>query len=125
MNIKQFMLSKGINRDEMSHTDFYTKVVDALGYGDILKYVPFSLLEIKKAIKKDINLNNLPIKKWDEMSGVGMIYNNKYKSISPYPNHRGLYNVYKNHGINCYSLADGVCILKQCARLAVERENIM
>ena len=125
MNIKQFMLNKGIDKDKISHNDFYTKVVDALGYKDILKYLPFSLIEIKKAFKKDIHLNNLDLKKWDEMSGIGMVYNHEWKSMSPYHNHKGLYNIYKKYGINCYSQCDGVCILKQCARLALERENII
>lgn len=125
MNIKQFMLNKGIDKDKMSHRHFYTKVVDTLGYEDILKYVPFSLIEITKAFKKDIHLNNLDIKKWDEMSGIGMVYDNEYKSRRPYHNHKGMYNIYKKHGINCYSQCEGVCILKQCARLALERENIM
>lgn len=124
MNVKQFMLSKGIDEDKMSHNDFYTRVVDTLGYTDILKYIPFSLVEIKKAFKKDEHLNNLPLRKWDEMSGIGMVYDRVYKTHRPYCNHKGLYNVYKKHGIDCYSQANGVCILKQCARLAIERENI-
>lgn len=125
MNIKQFMLNKGIDKDELSHNEFYTKVVDTLGYKDILKYVPFSLLEIKRAFEKDVHLNNLPLKKWDEMSGIGMIFNHQYKSYQPYHNHKGMYFIYKKHGINCYSQCDGVCILKQCARLAIERENVI
>ena len=125
MNVEQFMLSKGIDKDKMSHRQFYTKVVDTLGYEDVLKYLPYSLVEISKAIKKDEHLNNLPLCKWDEMSGIGMIHNHEYKSMSPYHNHKGLYNIYKKYGINCYSQCEGVCILKQCARLALERENIM
>ena len=116
--LKQFAFDNGLNRDNMSHDEYYQSLVDKLGYEDVLKYIPFSLVEINKAIKKDKHLNNLSLEKWDEMTGV---------KTRPHVfcNQKGLYFVYKKHGINCFSQSDGVCLLKACARMALIRENIM
>lgn len=125
MNIEEFAEKNGINKKILTHSQYYTSLVDALGYEDILKYIPFSLLEIYKAIKKDKHLNNLSIKKWDDMSGIGMKYKRNYGYSQPYCNHKGLYFVYNKHGITSFSQCNGVCILKQCAIMALTREGLM
>lgn len=124
MNVKEFAEKHGIIEDDLTHDEYYTRVVDALGYEDVLKYIPFSLVEVAKAIKKDEHLNNLSLDKWDEMSGIGLEYNKVCSCKSPYHNHKGLYHVYRKHGITCFSQCDGVCILKRCAKMALEREGI-
>ena len=59
------------------------------------------------------------------MSGIGMKYNKGYGYNQPYHNHKGLYFVYREHGINCFSQCDGVYILKQCVKMALTREGIL
>ena len=78
MNIKEFAEKNGVIKDNLTHEEYYTKIVDLLGYNDVLKYVPYSIIEIRKAFPKDNHLNNLPLKKWDDMSGIGMKYNKGY-----------------------------------------------
>lgn len=121
MNIEEFALENGLSKKLTTHDEYYQTLVDLLGYEDVLKYVPYSLKQITNALRTgDKYLNDLPLRKWDEMTGVGARDGN-----CPYLNHKGLYFIYKKHRINTYSQAEGVCILKTCARMAVIREGLL
>lgn len=121
MDIEEFALKNGLSKELVTHDEYYQTLVDLLGYEDVLKYVPYSLRQIADVlITGDEHLNNLPLHKWDEMTGVGLKEGN-----CPYLNHKGLYFIYKKHKITAYSCATGVCILKACARMAVVREGLL
>lgn len=119
---------KDILHPEMSDSEYldmpyeikYTEIVEALGYEFVKKCIPFSLKELQEAYETDENLNNLGIGTWDEAAGFScnMSYRGgmgKYLRIgSP------LTTRYRNIGVTQYSCADGVCILKQCAKMWIE-----
>lgn len=82
----------------LSYSEIYGRMIDKLGGVDaVFTYVPFSTEEIKKALRSDTNLNNLSITTWDTASVwlKGLLLRN---------------------GITCFSLAECVCTLKECAR---------
>ena len=111
----------GITRQDkwaMEHRDYYQKVINFLGYNKVKECVPFNLEEIKEALPKDKHLNNLPMKKWDWASGFN-VWTTKWEEIVR-PTYSPLRRVMKEKGINCYSNCEGVCILKECARMMVE-----
>lgn len=119
---------KDILHPEMSDSEYldmpyetkYTEIVEALGYESVKKCIPFSLKSLQEAYETDENLNNLGIGTWDKAAGFS--YN---------MSHRGgmgnylcigspLITQYRNIGVTQYSCADGVCILKQCAKMWIE-----
>lgn len=102
-------------RLDMDHHVYYQKIINLIGYEKVKECVPYTLEEIKEAYPKDEHLNNLPMKKWDYASGFQVIttrYDQNY-----YPIYSQLRTLLKRIGINCYSNAEGVCILKECARM--------
>lgn len=99
---------------EISHREKYRRVISALGYENVKKCIPFSLDEIKEALPKDKHLNNLSMKKWDSAAGFICEYGKAIFIGSP------LIYLYHKNGVNAFSPSDGVCILKEAARLWVE-----
>lgn len=101
------------------HRGYYSSVVRGLGYEDVKKCIPFTLEQIKNALAKgDEHLNTLPIKKWDNASGIVCTDYRSYWISTP------LTNLYKRNGINCASQAEGVCILKECAKMWAEESEV-
>lgn len=121
MNINDLIGLKSCNIDivtglEVSHREKYQRVINLLGFENVKKCIPFTLAEIKKALPHDEYLNNLPIKKWRDASGV---YVNDYSGetkIFTTP----LICLYRKHGINSFSQSDGVSLLKECAKIWTE-----
>lgn len=72
---------------------------------NFIPQIPFTKEQIKKAVVEDIHLNNLPLKKWDLVADSPCIrsFINSTKRKYNY-----------NGGV---SLSDGVCFLKEYARL--------
>jgi hypothetical protein len=118
LNFRGFLglnsFDKDSNGKEWSHKEKYQAIVNALGYEQVKQCIPFELEEIKKAIVKDEYLNNLSMKKWDLASG--------FINKGAHCQHVGstLNNLYGKIGVNSFSNSDGVCILKECARMWVE-----
>lgn len=95
MNVKQFA-------GDVSHEEMYTKVVNAIGLEYCFSMVPATAEEVTEALKTDEHLNNIPLEKWDR----------QYPSIR---------SALARIGITTTSLSTGVCTLKQCARMYVQR----
>lgn len=110
MNINEFCgvdsLDRFPNGTELSHREKYSKVVNAIGLHNVVAYIPATLEELTKKLKQDEYLNNIDLPKWD--------------GSAEYPHFRRLL---QGIGINVYSLADRVCILKQAARMWVEQQG--
>lgn len=73
--------------------------------------------ELSEAFKKDKNLNNIPLKKWDAIAGVhysGQHYTGQHYTVSG-----ELPMLLAMNGITLFSPSDLVCILKECARQVV------
>lgn len=95
----------------LSHEEVYDRAVNYLGgLAAVAPYIPFSVAEIRKALKTDKHLNNLALSRWDGMAGF---ITNKGDTI---PTYDGLWNLYRTHGITTASVYTGVCILKHAAR---------
>lgn len=122
MNFNQLLglnsFQKDVNGNELTHKEKQTKIINLLGYEEVKKCIPFTFDELKKAFATDKYFNNLPLKKWDNASGFVCSGANA-KIIGSH-----LTDVlYKKVGVDCFSLSDGVCILKNCARMWVEEES--
>ena len=85
--------------------------INYLGYEQVKKCIPYTLTEIKNALPKDENLNNLPIRKWD--LAAGFVRNGSRWDLVG----SQLTALYRSKGINAFSCAQGVSILKECARM--------
>ena len=99
---------------DVEHSKKYTFLVNFLGYEQVKKCIPFTIAEIKNALAEDEHLNNLTLEKWDCAAGFRQSGWNMYRVYAP------LIDLYKNKHITCFSCAEGVCILKECARMWAE-----
>jgi hypothetical protein len=89
------------NGKKLTHEEIYSSIVNSIGLKRCIIYLPATKEEIKKALKTDKHLNNIPLKKWD----------NQHYSFK-----RELLRI----GINYSSLSDTVCTLKQAAKMYTE-----
>ena len=103
--------------ERVHHREIYRRAIEYLGGLDaVLPYVPFSLEEIQTAIAYgDVHLNRLPLKKWDTATGFRRVY------MDYTPTYDGITFLLQSKGINGYSCAENVCILKEAAREWAER----
>lgn len=123
MTIKEAIGVKNCNIDaetgrKLEHSEIYGRAIDYLGGLEVVKqYIPYDLKTLKKAYKKDKYFNNLSMSEWDRMSG----FINRGANCNFIGG--GIWNLYRQHKINSASCSDGVCILKEAARLWVEMEG--
>ena len=123
MTIKEAIRVKNVNIDmdtgrKLEHSEIYGRAIDYLGGLEAVKqYIPYGLETLKKAYKEDKYFNNLSISKWDMMAG----FLNRGANCSLVGG--GIWNLYRQHKINSASCSDGVCILKEAARLWIEMEG--
>lgn len=94
------------------------RAIDYLGsLSAIARYIPYSMVEVREAMKTDPNLNNLSIRIWDLAAGF-VTYNQnafcQHDRIAFVGG--GIWNLYGRHEITSASCAEGVCILKEAAR---------
>lgn len=90
----------------ISHEEIYTRAINACGGLDaIIPLIPFSLESIQQALANgDEYLNTLSLITWSSEHNI-----------------RGL--CYRKMKINCMSLSQGVCLLKEAARQWALRET--
>ena len=123
MTIKEAIRVKNANIDmdtgrKLEHSEIYGRAIDYLGGLEVVKqYIPYDLETLKEAYKKDKHFNNLSMCKWDMMAG----FTNRGANCNFVGG--GIWNLYRQHKINCASCSDGVCILKEAARRWVEMEG--
>ena len=101
---------------ELSFRERYTRYIDYLGGLDVVKqYIPFDLDYLIPKYKEDHLLNNTLMSVWDDAAGFHC------SRLDAIPTYGGLWNLYRQHGINAASCATGVCILKEAAAILCER----
>lgn len=101
----------------LSHRERYTRYIDYLGGLDAVKpYIPFDLDYLVPRYRKDRWLNNTSISVWDR--AAGWTSNCGLLGVCCYD---GLWNLYRQYGIDTASCATGVCILKEAAAILCER----
>lgn len=112
--IHKFDVDK-ITGHELSHRERYTRYIDYLGGLDAVKpYIPFELDYLAQKYHEDSLLNNTSILIWDNAAGFRCFM------LDAIPTYGGLWNLYRQHGIDTVSCATGVCILKEAARMLIE-----
>lgn len=102
--------------EKVSYEEKYDRMIDLLGYDRVKLCLPFSDEELIEAYKKDKHFNNLPMKNWDLMSGFIC----EQGKVTPFKSL--LTSLYRDHNITHYSNAEGVCLLKHCARRRLVEE---
>lgn len=98
----------------LTHRGLYKRVIDYLGGLDaVTPYIPFTLDELANAADTDANFNNLPLETWDWAAG--------YNIMAHYiPTGSGIRGLCWKKQITCMSCSEGVCILKEAARMWLE-----
>lgn len=121
MNLKEFVNVDSFYRDintgkKISWEDYMSRVIEKLGIENIKRYIPYEIDYLKEKLKDDIHLNNTNIRAWDAASGFIPVVNRKTKVQEYKRLHYGIGNLFLDNGITCFSLSDGVCVLKEAAR---------
>ena len=99
---------------ELDHREIYARYIDYLGGLDNVKqYIPIPLKELQKAYKKDKLFNNTGLGLWQNAAG--------FTAGDPVCFFGGIWMLYKQNDIDVASCAQGVCILKEAARMLIER----
>ena len=122
MTFSEFIGIKCVDLDietgeKMEHRAIYQRAVERFGGLKAIKpLIPFSLEQIKKALESgDEYLNTLPTREWDSASGFYC------KGANCTPQFRKpIWNLYWRHGVTSASNAQGVCLLKEAARMWAE-----
>ena len=122
MNLKQFANVDSLYRDldtgkEVPWCDYMHRIIDKLGLENIKPYIPYELWYLREKLKADVNLNNTELIMWDGAAGFVPVLNRttrieEYKRLS-----HGLAYLFVCNGITCFSPSEGVCVLKEAARM--------
>lgn len=86
-----------------THSEYYSDLVREIEASDGLFDLPCSVDRVAEAFKKDPHLNTIPLRHWDQFATIQsgrMVAALKARGDS-------------------YTLAGGVCILKEAARLRI------
>ena len=118
MTFSEFIGVRNANIDietgmELSHQYIYRRAIMRFGgLKAIEPLIPFSLEEIKEALEKgDEHLNTLDIRKWDSAAGFYV----KGNDCAIMPSH--IWNLYRKNHVTSASCSQGVCLLKEAARM--------
>ena len=128
MTLKAFTGVDSFYRDietemEISHTEYMHRIIDKLGLENIARYIPFDIDYLKEKLKKDKHFNNTEIQAWDVAAGFIPYINRKTHTLEYNLSHSGLAYLFINNRITCFSVCEGVCVLKEAAKILCEREN--
>ena len=98
--------SYDVESGRLAYRRYYGEIIEAMGGAYHLKAtIPFHQVEVRKALESgDVNLNTLPLHRWD--AACGLVYHRSAKALRE----RGDYP----------TLGNAVCILKEAARLLAE-----
>lgn len=129
MNLKQFANVDSMYRDlntgkEITYGEYMRRVIDRLGIENVKRYLPFDVEYLKGKFKEDINFNNTPIQAWYYAAGF-IPYIDKKAKTKEYRRTNTSFDLgglFIRNGITCFSPSDGVCVLKETARILCEGE---
>ena len=106
---------------DIPHDERYEAIVNAIGYEDVKRCIPYNLERLKKEFEKDRHMNGTRIEEWDKAAGFICKYGNAMYVGSM------LTALYRRIGVDTFFCSGGVCILKCCARMWIkesEKEGI-
>lgn len=111
---------------EVSLAERCRRAIEFLGgLDEVAKFIPFPVEILREKFKEDPNLDNTSLSTWDKAAGFrcGTWRNagrQKYQCLLV---RGGIWELYEKHGITSASCDNGVCLLKEAARMLVERER--
>lgn len=109
-------------KDNIPHREKYGKVVALIGLENLKPLMPGNVETLAKKYEKDNALNNIPLQQWDAIAGNSAFINKSGRQLYLSGDSSLKYLLHKN-GINEYSPAQLVCILKEAAAEIVEEYN--
>lgn len=109
-------------KDDMPFREKYGKVVALIGLENLKPLMPEDVETLAKKYEKDNALNNIPLQQWDAIAGNIAFVSKSGRQLYLSSNSSLKYLLHKN-GINEYSPAQLVCILKETAAEIVEEYN--
>lgn len=122
MTFNEFIGVRNANIDietgvELPHKYIYRRAIMRFGGLDAIKpLIPFSVTKIREALANgDEHLNTLNIGIWD--NAAGFYVDGPNCIIMPSP----IWNLYMQHNVKSASCSQGVCLLKEAARMWAER----
>lgn len=127
MTLKEFAGVDSFYRDietkkEISHTEYMHRIIDKLGLENIARYIPFDIDCLKEKFKRDKHFNNTAMQVWDVAAGFIPHINRKTHTLEYNQFHDGLAYLFIDNRITCFSVSEGVSVLKEAAIILCERE---
>lgn len=127
MNLKEFANVDSFYRDldtgrEIKWEDYMHRVIGKLGLENIRPYLPYNIEHLQERFKSDENFNNTKLEHWETCAGMVRNINRNTKVLEYIPTKDGLSAVFLRNGITCFSVSDGVCVLKEAAKILVKEE---
>lgn len=102
-------------KDRMEYRQIYGNIINALGRSDVELCIPYTFNQLLRVYGRgDKYFNTLPVEKWKRAAGFIDI-----KGKESYVGSRLTALYWNKLKVNEFSSTDGVCILKECARLQV------
>lgn len=95
----------------------YSSAIEDLGFEELVRCLPYTLEVLHEKYKDDKHFNNTSLKAWDLASGF-IVTGNRVSLCGS-----TLRAMLLEKGINTYSCAEGVCLLKFVARKLVEEQE--
>ncbi len=110
------------NRSDYKDGDCYRqycqKIIEAMGIRNVRDCIPFSEEELREAYKEDEHFNNLSKQKWDAAAGFDT---GRKGDRCRFIGSRLTRLYWDKLRVNQFSCSEGVCILKECARMTLQR----
>lgn len=125
MTLKEFANITSMFRDvdtgtEVSHKEYMCRVIDKLGLENIARYIPFDIDYLKEKFKRDKYFNNTQLQAWDVAAGFIPHISKRAHTLNYSHAHDGLAYLFIANRITCFSVSDGVSVLKEAARILCE-----
>ena len=111
--------------EDVSISERCRRAIEFLGgLDEVAKLIPFPVETLRAKLKEDPLLNNTSMSAWDKAAGFkcgtgANSWRQEYRCLLV---RGGIWELYEKHGVTAASCADGVCLLKEAARMLVERE---
>lgn len=109
-------------KDDIPFREKYGKVVALIGLENLKPLMPEDVETLAKKYEKDNALNNIPLQRWDAIAGNSAFVDKSGRQLYRSGN-SSLKSLLRKNGINEYSPAQLVCILKEAAAEIVEEYN--
>ena len=128
MTLKAFAGVDSFYRDfetkmEISYIEYMCRIIDKLGLENITHYIPFDIDYLKEKFKRDKYFNNTQLQAWDVAVGFIPHISKSTHTLNYSCARNGLADLFIANKITCFSVSEGVCVLKEAARILCEKRN--